>query len=154
MSTLKTNSVILGQSATENHNFLLDTDAAGALRIRRRSDGSGGLVMSINSSGIPLDKDGFDMRPLGVGQTWQTVTRTMGTVYTNNTGRTIKVAVRCDNIASMVVGIYVNGLLLQDNGVTSLNFIWLQADVPPGNTYNVSLLGGSGSIGYARELRT
>jgi hypothetical protein len=110
--------------------------------------------MSINSAGIPLDKDGFDMRPLGVGQTWQTVTRTMGTVYTNNTGRTIQLSVRCDNISSMAVGIYVNGLMLQDNGASALNFVFSNAVIPPGNTYNVSLLGGSGTIGYARELRT
>lgn len=53
MSTVKTNAVVLGQSATDTNNFLLDTDTAGALRIRRRSDGSGGLVMLINSAGIP-----------------------------------------------------------------------------------------------------
>ncbi len=93
------------------------------------------------------------MSSLGYGQSWQTVTRVMGTTYYNTTGRPIQISVRCDNIASMVVGIYVNGLLLQDNGVSALNYLWFNAIIPPGASYSATLLGGSGTIGYARELR-
>ena len=51
MSKVVTNSVVLGQSGTASNNFLLDTDAAGALRIRRNADGSGGSVLTVNSAG-------------------------------------------------------------------------------------------------------
>ena len=50
MSKVVLNSVVLGQSGTASNNFLLDTDAAGALRIRRNADGSGGTVLNIDSN--------------------------------------------------------------------------------------------------------
>lgn len=93
------------------------------------------------------------MMSLGYGQTWQTVTRVMGTTYYNTTGRAIQLSLRSDNIAGQVVGIYVNGLLLQDNGSASLNYVWLNATIPPGASYSAALLAGSATIGYARELR-
>lgn len=52
MSKVVLNSVVLGQSGTAANNFLLDTDAAGALRIRRNSDGSGGTLLVIDSAGL------------------------------------------------------------------------------------------------------
>lgn len=51
--TISTDSYILGSSPTDTNNFLLDTDGAGALRIRRRSDGSGGTLISFSPSGAP-----------------------------------------------------------------------------------------------------
>lgn len=159
MSTIKTNSVILGQSATDTNNFLLDTDTAGALRIHRRSDGSGGLVMSINSSGIPLDKDGFDMRPLGVGQTWQDMTgsRALATSYVNNTGRTIQIQYHGTNsnvngcVAFNVGGVQY-GLSSGSSavgGVTSGAFA-----VPPGATYSITNFLTTNTIVKWSELRT
>jgi hypothetical protein len=93
------------------------------------------------------------MSSLGYGQTWQTVTRVMGTTYYNTTGRPIQLSLRTDNIGGQVVGIYVNGLLLQDNGSSSLNYLWFNAIIPPGASYSATLLAGSATIGYARELR-
>jgi hypothetical protein len=49
--TIKTDSYIIGSNADDTRNFLLDTDLAGALRIRRKSDGSGGLLATFDSSG-------------------------------------------------------------------------------------------------------
>lgn len=51
MSKIVTNAVVLGQSGTASNNFLLDTDQAGALRIRRNADGSGGALLTVNSAG-------------------------------------------------------------------------------------------------------
>lgn len=48
---ITTNSYVLGLSGTDTNNFLLDTDGAGSLRIRRKSDGSGGTVLTVNSAG-------------------------------------------------------------------------------------------------------
>jgi hypothetical protein len=50
--TIKTDSYIVGSNADDTRNFLLDTDLAGALRIRRKSDGSGGTVLTVDSAGV------------------------------------------------------------------------------------------------------
>lgn len=49
--TVKTDSYILGINPDDTRNFLLDTDGAGALRIRRRADGSGGLLATFDAAG-------------------------------------------------------------------------------------------------------
>jgi hypothetical protein len=49
--TIKNDAYVLGNSPTDTNNFLLDTDGAGALRIRRKSDGSGGVLATINANG-------------------------------------------------------------------------------------------------------
>ena len=49
--TIKTDAYIIGSNADDTRNFLLDTDLAGALRIRRKSDGSGGALFSIDANG-------------------------------------------------------------------------------------------------------
>lgn len=51
MSKIVSNALVLGQSLTDTFNFLLDTDVAGALRLRRKSDGSGGNVLAVDVSG-------------------------------------------------------------------------------------------------------
>lgn len=161
---VKTESVILGNNTNDTYNFLLDTDLAGALRIRRKSDGSGGLLMSIDSSGIPRDKDGLDMRPLGVGQTWQNMTasRALGTTYTNNTGRTIKIRVgvtATSNASSAVLQPAINGGNLPSINMTESNgTIWnspaypLSLEVPPNSTYIVTFT--NATLASWWELRT
>lgn len=49
--TIKTDSYVIGSNVDNTRNFLLDTDVAGSLRIRRKSDGSGGLLLSMDSNG-------------------------------------------------------------------------------------------------------
>jgi len=50
--TVKTDSLIVGlDSVTDTNNFRIDTDGAGGLRIRRKSDGSGVTVLTINANG-------------------------------------------------------------------------------------------------------
>lgn len=161
MSQVKTNSVVLGQSPTDANNFLLDTDAAGALRIRRKSDGSGGLVMSINSAGIPLDKDGLDMRPLGVGQTRQNVTgsRALATDYTNNTGRTIFVEAHGAPTGGSAGSGYLTTVTVGGNAapggsaVQGYSYWNVAFPVPPGATYRISVAVASTLVGWV-ETRT
>lgn len=161
MSQVITNSVVLGQSATDTNNFLLDTDTSGALRIRRKSDGSGGTVLTVNSSGIILDKDGNDMRPLGVGQTWQNVTgsRVAGTTYTNNTGRPIVVSAYANNASAgqASISITINGILAILNGSHSQSANasnpGISTVVPSGANYSITVSGNSPSITYWAELR-
>lgn len=51
--TLKTDTYQIGlDSVTDSKNYLLDTDITGALRIRRNSDGSGGIVAKISVDNI------------------------------------------------------------------------------------------------------
>lgn len=75
--TAITNAYVVGLSPTPDNNFLLDTDGAGALRIRRRADGSGGLLLNIDPSGnitglngIPLQRSQFITgKSVGTGTT-------------------------------------------------------------------------------------
>lgn len=155
--TIKNDAYVLGNSLTDTNNFLLDTDGAGALRIRRKSDGSGGLVMSIDSGGIPRDKDGLDMRPMGVGQTWQDVTgsRVSGTTYTNTTGRPIMVSLYGQSSAgSQSQTITVNGIQVANSSMSTgaaQTHGGASAVVPAGATYSCTL--GFGTSNVWRELR-
>lgn len=61
MSTLTLQKVVLGTHPTPANNFLLDTDQAGALRVRRNADGSGGTVLTVESNGrvtLPVNNPG------------------------------------------------------------------------------------------------
>ena len=49
--------------------------------------------VTIGSTGIQQGSLATAIRPIGEGQTWQTVTRTSGATYTNSTGRPIMVAI-------------------------------------------------------------
>jgi hypothetical protein len=51
MSKVITPAVVLGYNADDTRNFLLDTDLAGGFRIRRKSDGSGGLLATFDAAG-------------------------------------------------------------------------------------------------------
>lgn len=164
MTKVVSPAVVIGLNTDDTRNFFLDTDAAGALRIRRKSDGSGALVLSIDASGIPRDKDGFDLRPLGVGQTWQNMTgsRTLGSLQTNNTGRTIVIRVTASNTSTASSGQLtpvIAGSSLTTQGFTESNgsswnalSIPLQIEVPPGNTYQVN--GTNATLLSWWELRT
>jgi len=156
--TIKTDSYAVGSNSDDTRNFLLDTDQNGGLRIRRRSDGSGGLVMSINSAGVMFDKDGVDMRPLGVGQTWQDMTgvggRTSGAVMTNTTGRTILVQIVNTSAFSSTITPTVGGVSLGQSSIGDVSagsLTWREFLVPPGQTYSVTT---TPSIGRWMELRS
>lgn len=98
-------------------------------------DGSTGVTAdSFTGSGAPLT----NMLYLGVGQTWQSVTRAVGTTYQNTTGKPIMV---CVNAASSD-----NAGLMQTStdGSTWLtlgdffNYTTYSIVIPPNHYYRVS----------------
>jgi len=89
--------------------------------------------------------------PIGVGQTWQSVSRSLGTTYTNTTGRPIQVAASVQNTASAVVGgvTIFNSYTVSCCGVPQISYFPLSFIVPAGATYKIN---GSGLATWA-ELR-
>lgn len=98
------------------------------------------------------------VQPIGVGQTWQTVTRTTGTTYTNSTGRPIVVNLSVGSGAGAYGGILVsiNGgtafVIAQSANNSGANYGNGSLVVPAGSTYAFSVSGNS-SILAAQELR-
>jgi hypothetical protein len=88
---------------------------------------------------------------LGVGQTWQAVTRTLGTTYTNSTGKPIMIAVNITQVPGgtatfTVGGVQVYNYVLDNIGEQDV----YSAVIPAGATY---VLGGSSTINSVAELR-
>lgn len=99
-----------------------------------------------------------ELTPIGVGQTWQTVTgsRAANTIYTNTTGRPIFVAVTAvtygpeRSVSLEVDDTYMNQFTFSSDG--SAHRITVSGLVPPGSTYRVVASSGE-SLGWWRELR-
>ncbi|QIM51629.1 hypothetical protein [Hydrogenophaga crocea] len=89
---------------------------------------------------------------MGYGQTWQTVSRSFGTPYTNSTGRRITVAVTGGSVSAGTLVVVVSGVTIADIGQPAGDSIrpFVCFEVPPGATYTVS--GTSGFQSWA-ELR-
>lgn len=92
-----------------------------------------------------------DAVPIGVGQTWQTLTgsRTSGTTYYNTTGRTIMISGSVSNGGSAVLNMVVNGVQAQYIQASNAN-PGCNTLVPPGASYSATF---SGSMNYWAELR-
>jgi hypothetical protein len=88
---------------------------------------------------------------LGVGQTWQNLTasRSAGVTYTNTTGNPIQVSARA-NIGQITLTIDSIPVELQTDGNLN-NSTKVTGTVPNGDTYSVTLSGGS--LSYWAELR-
>lgn len=105
-------------------------------------------------------KDG-GLWPLGVGQTWQSVSRNIGTSYTNTTGRPIMVSATfwVNNTASGPdISLVIGGLEVSSYYTGSLSDISegvsLQGIVPAGSSYRVQSSGPAQfSMAYWVELR-
>src|SRR5699024_6298312 len=74
-----------------------------------------------SSEDFPMSQKAVSDQLLGVGQTWQTVSRSLGTTYTNTSGRTIALSVigfpnDSASERSTTVGILVNGTLRFSGG--------------------------------------
>ena len=106
-----------------------------------------GQVTSATTAAITIED------PIGVGQTWQSLTgsRSLGTTYTNTTGRPIQVTASVQNTASAVVGgvTIFNSYTVSCCGVPQISYFPLSFIVPDGTTYSIS---GSGLAVWA-ELR-
>ena len=89
---------------------------------------------------------------IGVGQTWQDVSRLSEVTYTNNTGKPIAIsgyyfqAVGGNKLIQIIVGSVTVARADSDD----VNDNQVFAIIPSGNTYVVSV---SGATGYWRELR-
>jgi len=94
---------------------------------------------------------------LGYGQTWQIVSRSLNTNYTNTTGKPICCSVGAHGAPNnCVIGAIVNGISLGYQGVAAVASASMSATiefiVPPGATYMVRNYNGA-SLGSWSELR-
>ncbi len=86
-----------------------------------------GALPAIDGSALTNLPDGS----IGVGQTWQSVSRSGGTTYTNSTGKTIVIFVYSYRQAA----IYINGTSFSYGGYSGSHITLV---IPNGDTYRVS----------------
>jgi hypothetical protein len=129
---------------------------AGGSTERMRITAAGGVAFNgaynFGSSGQVLQSNG-DAAPtwvtassIGVGQTWQSVSRSSGTTYTNSTGRAIQIMVATDNTGNSQYGsgnsakFYINGNNVGEAFCSNAANVGglFQAIIPPSSTYQVS----------------
>jgi hypothetical protein len=93
---------------------------------------------------------------VGVGQTWQTVTRTAGTTYTNNTGKPIMLSIwgALGAVGLMQITLTIAGVALVFWSANSGGGAYCNgsAIIPNGSSYILTLPYG-GSISSCAELR-
>jgi hypothetical protein len=93
---------------------------------------------------------------LGVGQSWQTPSRSVNTTYTNSTGKPIAVAVNVfGNNTTTQSGLRVDGSAIDFTGFEGggTYTYMFQAVVPNGSTYEFDANSGYSSLAFWRELR-
>jgi len=92
---------------------------------------------------------------LGFGQSWQTVSRSIGTTYYNTTGNPIicSLSANSDGGSAATAAIAVNGVTVANSGVYVGSYEWatVQAVIPNGASY--VLAGGAPNGYYVTELR-
>lgn len=83
----------------------------------------------------------------GVSQTWQDVSRSLGSTYTNNTGRPIQISIFASGSSGSALALIIDGIeLLRTNQSASLH---VTAVIPNGSSYTVTAAG----LGSWKELR-
>jgi trimeric autotransporter adhesin len=91
---------------------------------------------------------------IGVSQTWQAVTRVIGTTYTNSTGKPIMVAITYTSSASSTVqGLTINGAAVYCAGSEVGNGSGFSLIVPDGATYVTLTNSGTLTLVSWSELR-
>ena len=94
---------------------------------------------------------------VGIGQSWQNVTssRAIGTSYTNSTGSPIALSIQLSQASGSVVQLTINGsVVIAAQGCTDLNnHSMMYSIIPNGDSYSLSVVGGSNSIQAWHELR-
>lgn len=90
MSQLTLAKVVLGLNADPTRNFLLDTDGAGGLRVRRNADGSGGNILTFGADG--------QRNSWKTGEVIQTIVASDAGGSTTNTGAYTNVTQSLKNI--------------------------------------------------------
>ena len=92
---------------------------------------------------------------IGVGQTWQAVSRAIGTTYTNSTGKPIMVAITftCSQ-NNTVQGLTINGVIVYTIGSSVATYgSGFSLIVPDGATYVTATNGGTLTLVTWAELR-
>lgn len=99
----------------------------------------------------------FEAASIGYGQTWQTVTRTAGTTYTNSTGKPIMLAVFAPGTVPGATTVSIN---VDSSGTAAFAYAYASTGnqvavgsiiIPKGATYVISETNVSGRV--TRELR-
>ena len=147
-----TDKVTYGQSNTPSENHFIDGSTPNVLSIKRGTPlAPGAEVLKVNAGVVSFPNQ---------VQTWQDVKTTpgriAGTTYTNSTGQPIKLSIDFA-LASGVLfqaAITVAGITVANQALygTSSSYIGnIQADVPTGATYSLTL--ASASLFGWKELR-
>lgn len=140
MSILKTGKVQIGSSGLSTENFHWRNLLDGLLRLCRgdAEEVSPTEVMVVNADNSVSFPWNVASGVLGAGQTWQDVTasRSVGTTYTNTTGKPIAVACSISSSGTTAASITVNGVVVCDYVAANANSLF--AIVPHGATYLLS----------------
>jgi hypothetical protein len=90
--------------------------------------------------------------PIGVGQTWQSVSRALNTTYTNSTGKPIQVSATINQPSGSGFAFIIDGVnVAGDSSLAGSSAIY-GLIVPNGSTYRISATGGA-NIDVWAELR-
>jgi hypothetical protein len=136
LTTLTANNVLLGN---------------GTSSVQAVAPGTSGNVLTSNgttwASSAPAPA-------IGVGQSWQSPSRSMGTTYTNSTGKPIEVFIVIEHRSNSTSTITVNGVSFAGSGSSASGYVWGTNSfiVPDGYTYSISA-GGTYVLNSWAELR-
>jgi len=136
----------LVQQGGNDGTLVLQTGAAGAKVNAASFDTSGNAAFLANVTAA-----GVDLRPIGVGQSWQDVTssRAASTNYTNTTGRPIMVSIYPAANNSGGYDFIISGLVINHAySNTGYGMSGVMLIVPPAAVYSFT-----GPFAYWRELR-
>ena len=121
------------------------------------------MAITLNATGIIFNSGNFKSTGTNFGtggQTWQSVARSLGTTYTNSTGRPILVlfTVRGNASSNSFVNFYVNGTIMTGSaGSSSATRDGVDSPiaciVPNGSTYACNTQTGSPSMQLSYEFR-
>ena len=94
---------------------------------------------------------------LGWGQTASanlySSSRVYGTTYTNSTGKPIYVYISTSNASGITFVLNINGTAQTLGSTGTTSDYWISFIVPSGNTYSVSVSGGTPTFNYWYELK-
>lgn len=117
--------------------------------------GTSGQVLTSAGTGTPTWQSPVS---LGVGQTWQSVTRVAGTTYTNSTGKPIFLsAVLSNSVNTADITLTISSIAVASISLTQTSsgaFIGtVQGIIPDSATYVISVSGAGVTLVTAKELR-
>lgn len=122
----------------------------GSTAVANATTAANGGVTSVNGS-----TGAVTVQQIGVSQTWQNPSRSLGTTYTNSTGRPIQVTSSVYAQGGTYARAYVGGVMILDSrtvdccGIPQISYFPFSFIVPNGTTYQIT---GGGFTIWA-ELR-